>query len=233
MSGFVLTIGGEKGGPGKSTIATNFAAILADMGVECCLVNTDRQETASFWASLRSIQHDQLPQVLTVTKRGQTINNDIKALADKFQVVIVDAAGQDSVEQCAAMTVTDLLLVPIRATQFDVWTLAHLANLVDKVRTINPAMEACLFGNQVPAVSRDRDRATLTEVCADFPQFRLLNTIVVTRVAFQHAASQGLAVTELPRVDVKARTEIMQLFEETFRNGESKFVWKTAGRRAA
>ena len=216
MRGFILTLGGEKGGPGKSTIATNLAAMLAAAGVDVALVNTDRQETARYWCQLRAVEHDSLPRVQSMTLRGQAIHKDLAGLREKYEAIIVDAAGQDSVEQRAALMVTNRLLVPIRPSQFDVWTLSNMADLVDKARTLNEGLDACIFGNQIQAVSRVRDVAAIEAIAKDYPQFRLLRAVVIARVAFQHAGSQGLAVTEMPRPDAKAKSDILGLYQEVF-----------------
>lgn len=215
-TGFILTLGGEKGGPGKSTIATNLAAMLAGEGVDVALVNTDRQETARYWSQLRAVQHETLPKVPSMTLRGQAIHKDLEGLRQKFEAIVVDAAGQDSVEQRSALMVTDRLLVPIRPSQFDVWTLANMADLVERARTFNERLDACIFGNQIQAVSRERDIEAIATIAKDYPQFRLLGAVVIARVAYQHAGSQGLAVTEMPRGDPKAKSDMLRLYEEVF-----------------
>jgi len=46
----VILIGGEKGGTGKSMIATNLAAIHSIQGDDALLLDTDKQATATYWA---------------------------------------------------------------------------------------------------------------------------------------------------------------------------------------
>ena len=50
----IVLIGGEKGGTGKTTLATNLAQMRAARGRDVLLVDTDKQESASAWASLRA-----------------------------------------------------------------------------------------------------------------------------------------------------------------------------------
>lgn len=45
----IVLIGGEKGGTGKSTIATNLATIHALAGKDVLLLDTDSQASATFW----------------------------------------------------------------------------------------------------------------------------------------------------------------------------------------
>ena len=49
----IILIGGEKGGTGKTTIATNLASIFKHNGRDVLLVDTDKQGSASFWCATR------------------------------------------------------------------------------------------------------------------------------------------------------------------------------------
>jgi chromosome partitioning protein len=42
----IILIGGEKGGTGKTTVATNLSACLASAGRDVLLVDADRQGTS-------------------------------------------------------------------------------------------------------------------------------------------------------------------------------------------
>ena len=48
----IILIGGEKGGPGKTTIATNLAAMKTKKTNDLLLIDTDKQPTASYWCCL-------------------------------------------------------------------------------------------------------------------------------------------------------------------------------------
>ena len=43
----IILIGGEKGGPGKTTIATNLATIRTKKTGDLLLIDTDKQPTAA------------------------------------------------------------------------------------------------------------------------------------------------------------------------------------------
>ena len=72
----ILTVGGEKGGPGKSTVATTMAAMRATDGRQVLLVNADAQSTSIHWATARR-DHPEVPQVTTITLRGPKIHSEI------------------------------------------------------------------------------------------------------------------------------------------------------------
>ena len=49
----ILTVGGIKGGSGKTTVATNLACIAATQNADVLLVDADDQETASDFTAVR------------------------------------------------------------------------------------------------------------------------------------------------------------------------------------
>ena len=49
----ILTVGGIKGGSGKTTVATNLACIAAAQNADVLLVDADDQETASDFTAVR------------------------------------------------------------------------------------------------------------------------------------------------------------------------------------
>ena len=49
----IILIGGEKGGTGKTTLATSLAAVRAKEGNDVLLLDTDLQGSASKWIKIR------------------------------------------------------------------------------------------------------------------------------------------------------------------------------------
>jgi chromosome partitioning protein len=211
----ILTVGGEKGGPGKSTIATTLAAMRASAGRQVLLVNADAQQTAVHWAAVRR-DHPEVPQVTTVTMRGPKVHTEIADMAKKFDDVLIDCGGHDSVELRSALVVSDKLLMPLRPSQPDVWTLAKMGEIVGQISTVNERLECLMVVNQVPSVSRDRLRQAMEAVMTDWPQFRLLNTMLLFRAAYGAAIGEGLTVQEMKPRDGKATAETSFLYGEVF-----------------
>src|SRR5688572_7738589 len=131
----ILTVGGEKGGPGKSTVATTLAAMRA-AGRQVLLVNADAQSTSIHWAAARR-DHPEVPQVTAVTMRGQKIHTGIADMASRFDDVVIDTGGHDCVELRSAMVASDRLLMPLRPSQPDIWTLEKMVQIVDQVGVVN------------------------------------------------------------------------------------------------
>ena len=125
----IVLVGGEKGGVGKTTLAVNLAAMRARAGHDVLLVDADKQASANLWASIRD-QEKVAPPVRCVQKRGKGLAADVRDLATRYEDIVIDAGGQDSVELRAAMTIAALAIFPIQPSLFDAATLETLAELV-------------------------------------------------------------------------------------------------------
>jgi chromosome partitioning protein len=211
----ILLIGGEKGGTGKTTLAIHLAARRTASGQDVLLVDTDKQGSASSWCAVRD-EEGRSPRVACVQKFGKALGADLRALAQKYADLIIDAGGRDSVELRAAMTVSDVLYVPIQASQFDVWTLDQMNTLVEQASAINERLRAFAVLNRAspnPSVKEAHDaRAAL----ADFEHLRPASAIIRDRIAFRKAAREGCTVGELVERDPKAISEIDAFYEEVF-----------------
>ena len=80
----IILIGGEKGGTGKSTIATNLAAIRAIAGKEVLLLDTDAQASATYWAALRDDLEGKV-RVPCLRKTGNKIHRELAELNVKIR----------------------------------------------------------------------------------------------------------------------------------------------------
>lgn len=210
----IRLIGGEKGGTGKTTIATSLVAARAAAGRDVVLVDTDPQGSGAYWAALRD-RDDQVARVACVRLHGRGIGRQLQDTAQRYEDVIVDAGGRDSVELRAAMTVAQQLIAPIQASQFDTWTLEALSDLVEQARAINDELVACVCINRASPNPRVGEAAEARELLAEYANLDLMTATLRDRIAYRRAARGGLGVTELSE-DAKAAAEIRALYEEIY-----------------
>lgn len=211
----ILLIGGEKGGTGKTTLATNLAASRAAAGRDVMLVDTDAQGSAAFWAAVRGERDDSPPRVSCVRLHGRGVADQIRDLASRYDDLIVDAGGRDSVELRAAMTVAETLVIPIQASQFDTWTLEAMSQLVEQARGFNPELRPLVVINRASPNPRVGESGEARELIAEYPALDLMQTVVRDRIAYRRSARDGLGVTEV-REDPKAVEEINSLYAEVY-----------------
>ena len=211
----IVLVGGEKGGTGKTTIVTNLAAMRMQQINEILLIDTDKQGSASSWASVRD-QNMEIKRVLSVQKFGNTINNEIRALHTKYNDILIDAGGQNSQELRASMLVAEKMYIPIQAGQFDVWTLGLMDQLVSQVKTFNPHLKAMVLINRASTNPSTTEIEEIFQVMSEFENLTLSAAILKERIAYRKAAKEGLSVVELNKQDPKATDEMQFLYNEIY-----------------
>lgn len=214
----LILVANEKGGVGKTTIAVNLAAMCALAGKEVLLIDTDRQESASAWAGVRH-ESGHVPTLTCLAKTGR-VGYDLVKLKDKFDVIVVDAGGRDSIEMRQAMAVCDLALIPIKPAQFDVWSLSRMSQMVEDIhQQTGVPVNARAFINGASSNPSVRETLEVKEALKDYvEQFPTLETVITERIAFRKAAREGLGVVELSSAlsDPKANLELMAFYKEIF-----------------
>lgn len=211
----IILIGGEKGGTGKTTMATNLAAMRALAGRDVLLIDTDPQGSANYWAQSRD-EENVIPRVACIQKFGKGLPKEVQDLAHRYQDIVIDAGGRDSVELRSALVVAERAYIPIQPSQFDIWTLDQMDTLVETAKGFNPDLQATVVisrSSTNPSVHESDDTGKLLD---DFANLDLARITIRDRIAYRKAAKDGLSVVELKPKDPKAVEEMETLYKEVF-----------------
>ena len=212
----ILTVGNTKGGVGKTTLALNIAIARAQAGRDVWLIDGDRQGTAQDAIAIRA-HRGQTPGIACAAyPDGPLLRAQVQQQTGKFDDIIIDAGGRDSTALRAALTLSDVLLVPFQPRSYDVWALDDIAKLIDEARAVRDGLRAFAVLNCADPGEASTDNADAAAAVADFPQFELLQTPVRRRKSFANAAGQGLSVLEVKPADKKACDEISALVNALF-----------------
>lgn len=212
----IILIGGEKGGTGKTTIATNLAAMRVKEGYDVLLVDTDKQGSASAWSDIRDIKNKDIDRIPNIQKFGSNLAADIRDLKARYGDIIIDAGGRDSVELRAAMTIAEKMYIPVQASQFDIWTLSIINDLVYQAKGFNPGLSPRVLINRAATNPVVNEVTEVQAVINDFEYLKITSIILKERISYRKAAKSGLAVIELDKQDLKATHEIEALYKEVF-----------------
>lgn len=209
----IVTVGGIKGGSGKTTVATNLAVMRSKIK-DLLLIDADDQETASDFTILRNSEHESGAGYTSIRLSGSAVRTETKRLKDKYEDILIDTGGRDTASQRAALSVTDVLLVPFVPRSFDVWTLEKVSELVGEMRTANPQLRAYAFINRADPAGRDNSEAA--SIIQDTAELEFIDCPLGSRKAFSNAAALGLGVVESKPIDSKAVNEIETLYRYLF-----------------
>lgn len=211
----IVLFGGEKGGAGKTTLATNIAALRTAKQPDTLLIDTDRQSTSSFWCSIRE-EKNITPRISSIQKYEKAVRTEAKELSKKYQDIIIDAGGRDSPELRGALLVCDKAVFPLRPSQFDLWTLGRLSLLVEAAKDINEDLDAYVVVNMASPNPNVKEAEEMKELVKEFTQLNIFKTIVYERIIYRRAALGGMGVTEYKPEDSKAIQEVVNLYEEIY-----------------
>ncbi|UOQ69877.1 AAA family ATPase (plasmid) [Hymenobacter volaticus] len=207
----IITVGGIKGGTGKSTISTNFAVWLSRQGHDVLLVDADEQESSSDFTAWRGETRNGDLGYTLVQLTGSLVRRQVELLKPKYSHIIIDTGGRDTSSQRAALFVSDLYLLPFAPRSYEIWTLSKVLALLAEVQDVRTVpIQTYSFLNK--ADTRGADNAEAMEVLRENEELNFVDFPVVNRKAFATAASKGLSVFEYSPVDEKAVAELDVLF---------------------
>ena len=214
----IVLVGGQKGGVGKTTIAVNLAAMRGRAGHDVLLVDADKQASANLWAGIRQ-EDGRALSVPCVQKRGKSLAADLRDLAGRYEDVMIDAGGQDSVELRSALTVAELAIFPIQPSLFDAATLETLAELVAQAQGFNRDLVAAVVINRASTNPRVKEADDAKDLIAAYSDLHLLEALLRDRIVFRKTARDGLCVLEAGDRDPSAEAEMNALYREVFGDG--------------
>ena len=214
-SDMIVAALGEKGGTGKTMVATNFAGMRAATGSRTLLIDADRQGSAQRWAAIR--RSEALPHVDCEPLSGAALRRYLDARVSRYEDVVIDVGAGDSDEMEIALLAADSVVVPVRPTAADVWTMTLMDSRIGEATMRNKGLRAWALINQASTNPRhaaaSETRQVLESGCAFM---NVADPILCDRVAFQRAYSEGRTVLEYDSRSEKAAAEMSGLYSVAY-----------------
>lgn len=201
----VIAVLNQKGGSGKTTIATHLARALQLSGDDVLLVDSDPQGSARDWAAVRE------DQPLTVVGIDRpTIERDLKNITQK-DYVIIDGAPQAADLAVSAIKAADFILIPVQPSPYDIWATADLVDLVkQRIELTDGKLQAAFVVSR--AIKGTRIGQDVTEALKEYG-LPVLQSRITQRVIYPGTAAAGKTVFD-EMLDSAASLEIQALCDE-------------------
>ncbi len=199
----------QKGGVGKTTIAVHLADALARMKYKVLLVDADPQGSSLDWAAAR--QGKPLFAVAGLPKAS--IHKELPALAADFDMVVIDGPPRVYDVARAAIMASDLVLIPVQPSPYDVWAAKEVVDLINEATVYRPELKrAFVINRKIVNTALGRD---VVDALCEY-EVPVLESSICQRVALAESAANGQTVFETAP-DNPAAKEIKQLVQEILR----------------
>ena len=175
----------QKGGAGKSTLASNISVAARLSGERVFIIDLDPLQSLVKWSAARETTDIAVEHV-----PAAKLSKALAALEKKgVTLVVIDAPGADSEQVSAAVRASDLCIIPSRPNVFDLW-----ASDVTRAKVRDESKDYAFLLNQCPP----SQQSARVEQGAKALQAMggLLAPLVSARVDYQEAARLGLGVLE-------------------------------------
>jgi len=201
----VIAVLNQKGGAGKTTIATHLARALQLRGSDILLVDSDPQGSARDWAAVRE---DQTVPVVGIDR--PTIERDLKQIAEK-EYVVIDGAPQAHDLAVSAIKAADLVVIPVQPSPYDIWATSDLVELVkQRIEITDGKLQAAFVVSR--AIKGTKIGSEVNEALTGY-DLPILETRITQRVIYPVSAASGSTVLD-EEPNSEASSEIKALVEE-------------------
>lgn len=193
----IISLLSEKGGVGKTTLATNIARCLQlNHGKHVLLVDSDPQGSSRDWHELNEGKYLEV-----VGLDRPTLDVDIVKFKNKYDFIIIDGAGKLCTMTTKAILSSDIILIPVQPCVYDVMASRNLVDLVHQRHEITGGHLRASFivNRQITGTNLGKDiRPSIAEY-----NLSVFESGTFQRIVYAESASTGQTVFETNNASAK------------------------------
>lgn len=200
----VISFLNQKGGVGKTTLATNISRAIQQDGNKVLLVDSDPQGSARDW---NEVNDGTIVSVIGLDR--ESLAHDIEAVRSDYDFIVIDGAPQIAKMSAAAVKISDVIVIPVQPSPYDIWACSDLVEIIELRKEVKPDLKVFFLINR--AIKNTKLEGEVKVALQDY-KFPILETYTTQRIIYPTVASDGKTVFESS--DKKAIEEIDNIKNE-------------------
>lgn len=195
----IISVLNPKGGSGKTTISTNLARSLHERGYSVLLVDSDPQGSARDWHAA----NEDNPIELVALDRPNNVKT-LTSMATNYDYVVIDGAAKLEDMIAACIKVSDLVLIPVQPSPYDIWAASDLVDFIKARQDVTDGLPSATF-----VISRIVEGTRLgSDVRKVLDEYDLpvCVTTITQRQVYPQSASEGKTVYDADNAKASAET---------------------------
>jgi len=185
----IIAVINQKGGAGKTTIALNLAAAMAEAGGRVLVIDADPQQTAQDWAAVRETP----PPFQVIGLAKPVLHRDLPKIAADYDHVVIDGAPRNYEVARSAILSADFVLIPVQPSGADFWASRETVKLVQEAHAFKETQKSAFVVSR--KISRSALGRDIGDALAEFDMF-ILRAGTSQRVAYADTLTEGSTVIE-------------------------------------
>lgn len=202
----IISLLGNKGGAGKTTLAVNLASALNQLGTTL-LLDADPQQSSSQWRVLSS-----QPDTVPVFNASSSVAMSVGAQAKNYSHLLIDCPPSVHSDQTKdALRLSDWAIIPVLPSPLDLWASVKIEAEINQAREKNPDLKALLVINQLEPRTRLSQAIRNATVELNTPT---ADTAIRRRVVYRSTVLEGRSVFDAGAKGAAAADELTELLNE-------------------
>ncbi|MCP4127374.1 MAG: ParA family protein [Gammaproteobacteria bacterium] len=196
-----------KGGAGRSTVATNMAATLAQKAATALIDCDMPQGTAMSWYALRSAENRTNGLKLATARDHKELIAQVQGLTPLVEYIVLDAPPRIAEITRAILMLTDLVVIPLGPSAPEIWATTDLLETISEAKEKRPQLDYRILWTRYRGYTRSA-RELSTEVHQEIaaPEFKAR---LGFRVAYADALACGRSAAEWHDKPAKEETQAL------------------------
>ena len=127
--------------------------------------------------------------------RSQLCTEIFQNLAANYHFIVIDGAPRVNDLARSAILASNLVLIPVQPSPYDIWASWETVRLIREARLMNAALEAAFLINR--KIARSAIGRDAVAALAQFEDVPVLDVHLSQRILYAESAAKGLAVVEV------------------------------------